>query len=53
MQEHKIWLLYAYFDLETAKRALTIEPVAIPTALSLLQQSAEKALKAYLIYKKA
>ena len=52
MQEHKMWLLYASYDLNTAKLALTIEPIAIPTALSLSQQSAEKALKAYLIYKK-
>lgn len=37
MQEHKIWLLYAYHDLHTAKLALTIEPLAVPTALSLCQ----------------
>lgn len=52
MQEHKTWLLYASHDLHTAKLALTIEPLAVPTALSLCQQSAEKVLKAYLIYKK-
>lgn len=52
MLEHKLWLLYSLYDLDTAKKALTIEPKAIPTALSLSQQSAEKALKSFLIYKK-
>jgi HEPN domain-containing protein len=52
MHEYETWLLYASYDLNTAKLALTIEPIAIPTALSLSQQCAEKALKAFLIYKK-
>lgn len=45
MQEHKTWLLYALHDLNTAKLALTIEPLAVPTALSLCQQKCRKGFK--------
>jgi HEPN domain-containing protein len=52
MREHELWLMYAEYDLAIAKVALRGEYIAIPTALSLCQQAAEKAIKAYLIYKK-
>lgn len=52
MLEHELWLLYADYDLNVAKRALYGEYIAVPTALSLSQQAAEKAIKGYLVFKK-
>jgi HEPN domain-containing protein len=51
MLEHELWLLYVEYDLTIARQALYGSYVAIPTALTLCQQAAEKAVKAYLISK--
>jgi HEPN domain-containing protein len=49
MQDHESWLLIAQEDLDSAKYLLTIPFV---TALFHTQQCAEKALKAYILFKK-
>lgn len=52
MRGHEVWLQYASDDLRISKLALEDEQPAIPVALVLAQQAAEKALKGYLIFKK-
>ena len=49
MQKHEHWLLIAKEDLDSAKHLFT---VPFMTGLFHIQQSAEKALKAYVILKK-
>lgn len=50
MQEHEKWLLYAKEDLSLAQVAMLPDYMMIRSALYHAQQSAEKALKAYIIY---
>jgi len=53
MQKHKEWLMIAEQDLALAKFVLNDEDESIITpAIFHTQQCAEKALKAYLVYKK-
>jgi HEPN domain-containing protein len=52
MLEHDIWLQYAEYDLTIARQALYGKYVAIPTALTLCQQAAEKAVKSFLVFHK-
>jgi HEPN domain-containing protein len=49
MREHEHWLLIAQEDLASAKHLST---VPFMTALFHIQQCAEKALKAYMVFKK-
>lgn len=49
MQKHEHWLMIAKEDLDSAKHLNT---VPFMTALFHIQQCAEKALKAYLVFKK-
>ena len=49
MREHEDWLLIAQEDLASAKHLST---VPFMTALFHIQQCAEKALKAYIVFKK-
>jgi len=49
MREHEHWLLIAQEDLASAKHLST---VPFMTALFHIQQCAEKALKAYIVFKK-
>lgn len=51
MQSHKLWLLFARDDLTLAKLSYTHEE-AILAAIFHTQQCAEKALKAFLAFKK-
>lgn len=52
MQEHKEWLKFAFVDLKTAKIILDSgEDLVVGSILYHCQQSAEKALKAYLVFK--
>lgn len=51
MHAHELWLTYADNDLKTAKIAFQ-EDAILSSAFFLTQQSAEKALKAFLIYHK-
>jgi len=48
--EAKAWMVKAWRDLETARRAVGGEPPLYDTAVYHCQQSAEKAIKAYLVY---
>jgi HEPN domain-containing protein len=48
--ETKAWIVKAWRDLETARRAVTGEPPFYDIAVYHCQQSAEKAVKAYLIH---
>ena len=52
MQEHNDWLQFAEYDLRAARAILNSNDPAIPPALVLSQQCAEKALKAYLFFKR-
>lgn len=53
MQGHEEWLKFAFADLKTAKVILrSEEDLVIGNALYHAQQCSEKALKAYLVYKK-
>lgn len=52
MHKHEQWLKFAHDDLVIGKRALLEHEVIIWPALYHAQQCAEKALKAYLIFKK-
>ncbi len=49
MQKHSLWLAYAQDDLEIAQLILASRGIRIVAVLYHAQQSAEKALKAYLI----
>jgi HEPN domain-containing protein len=51
MQEHKEWLAYAEMDLGTAKLLLISPHTFLLPALYHTQQCAEKALKAFLVFK--
>jgi HEPN domain-containing protein len=48
IQEIRQWLLKARHDLRSAERLLTCDPPLLDTAVYHCQQTAEKALKAYL-----
>lgn len=50
MQLHDEWLAIAEDDLKAAKRLLHGEDPLVSQAVVLAQQSAEKALKGYLVY---
>lgn len=52
MQKHSEWIDYADGDLKAALKLLRPPEIMIPSALYHTQQCAEKALKAFLIYKK-
>lgn len=52
MQDHKEWLKFAESDFKSAKVLLNSNEAVIGPALYHTQQCAEKALKAYLIFKK-
>jgi HEPN domain-containing protein len=49
--EAKAWMVKAWRDLETARRAVVGEPPLYDMAVYHCQQSAEKAIKAYLVCK--
>ncbi|MDR3550686.1 MAG: HEPN domain-containing protein [Candidatus Babeliales bacterium] len=51
MQEHKQWLLFAKDDLMVAKTILHSDYIVMGAICYHAQQCAEKALKAYLVYK--
>ena len=51
MQKHRQWLLFAEDDLKAAKRMLYDKEIILGPALYHTQQCAEKALKAYLVFK--
>ncbi len=51
MQRHKEWLSFAEDDLKAAKLMLFNEEIILGPALYHTQQCAEKAIKAFLIYK--
>ena len=53
MPKHSDWILFAQRDLKAAKIIIQHEQESISVALYLSQQCAEKALKGYLVYKKA
>ena len=48
--EAKAWMVKAWRDLETARRAATGEPPFYDVAVYHCQQSAEKAVKAFLVH---
>ena len=48
--EAKAWLVKAWRDLETARRAATGEPAFYDIAVYHCQQAAEKAVKAFLVH---
>lgn len=48
--EAKAWMVKAWRDLETARRAATGTPPFYDTAVYHFQQSAEKAVKAFLVF---
>jgi HEPN domain-containing protein len=48
--ETKAWMVKAWRDLETARRAATGEPPFYDIAVYHCQQAAEKAVKAFLVY---
>ncbi len=48
--EAKAWMIKAWRDLETARRAATGEPPFYDVAVYHCQQAAEKAVKAYLVH---
>ena len=48
--EAKAWMVKAWRDLETARRAATGEPPFYDIAVYHCQQAAEKAVKAFLVY---
>lgn len=52
MQKHKEWIEYADRDLKAALKLLKPPEIMIPGALYHAQQSAEKSLKAFLIFNK-
>lgn len=52
MQEHEIWLSWAYKDLKCAQALLNLEEAEIPGTLYHCQQCIEKAFKAYLLSQK-
>ena len=50
VSEAKAWMVKAWRDLETARRAATGEPPFYDVAVYHCQQTAEKAVKAFLVY---
>lgn len=52
MPKPEDWLLFAEYDLKTAKLILEADEGLLSTALYHIQQCAEKALKGYLLFKK-
>lgn len=48
--EAKVWLVKAWRDLETARRAATGEPPFYDVAVYHCQQAAEKAVKSFLVH---